>query len=84
MTERQIKCHACGQHTRTIDLEDPREWAKRSVQKIEVSGSYSTSLDTGQVREVRIDGKNYKFLRNEVQEHWPRLEHLICREDSMP
>lgn len=83
MSDRQIKCHACGQTTRTIDIEDPRDW-RGTTEPIEVSGSYSSSLDTGQIRTVYIGGKAYQFLRNEVREHWPELERLIIREDSMP
>lgn len=83
MPDRQIKCHACGQHTRTLDIEDPRDW-RGTTKSISVSGSYSSSLDTGEVRTVDIGGKSYQFLRNEVREHWPELERLIIREDSMP
>lgn len=82
MSERQIKCHACGQHTRTLDIEDPRDWIG-TTQDIWVHGSYSSSLDTGEIRTVRIGKKDYKFFRREIKDHWPYLESLIIREDSM-
>lgn len=81
MAERKISCHACGQHARTLDLEDPRDW-RGTTQPIRVHGSYSSSRDTGEVRTVTIGDTRYQFLRNEVREHWPELEVLITREDN--
>jgi hypothetical protein len=83
MAKREIKCHACGHVRHTIDIEDPRDWCG-TTQDIRVSGSYFSSLDTGEVRTVTIGGKEYKFLRNEVRAHWPALERLIIREDEFP
>lgn len=83
MAERQFKCHACGQPTQVLDIADPREW-KDTKEKISVSGCYSLGRDTGEVRTVTIGGKELLFLRREVQEHWPHLDWLISREDSMP
>ncbi len=51
---------------------------------VEVHGSYSTSADTGEVRRISIGGREYQFLRKEIQEHWPELERLVKIEDSMP
>lgn len=83
MSDRQFKCHACGKPTRTLDIEDPRDW-RGTTRPIRVLGSYSSSRDVGEVRTVIIGGNEFKFLREEVQRHWPELERMILREDSMP
>lgn len=83
MAKRAFKCHACGHPTREMDIEDPKNW--RPIVKIEavrVEGSYSTSLDTGEIRTVWIGNMKFKFLRTEIKEHWPELERLVVMEDS--
>lgn len=83
--KRTFNCHACGRPTRTLDIEDPKYWRKLvKMDAVEVHGSYSTSADTGEVRRVSIGGREYQFLRKEIQEHWPELERLVEIEDSMP
>lgn len=85
MTKRIFNCHACSQPTREIDIEDPKYW--RSIVKMDavrVQGSYSSSLDTGEIRYVVIGGKEYQFLREEIREHWPELERMVKMEDDMP
>lgn len=80
--EHKVKCHACGSHTRTLTIANPAFWRKYKYDSIEVHGSYSSSLDTGQVRSATIDGVKYQFLRSEVKKDWPELDKMFSREDS--
>lgn len=81
--EYEVKCHACGQHTRTMTIANPKYWAiVANMKAVRAHGGFSDSRDTGRIRTASIGDHEFRFIESEVQEHWPELASLFEKEDS--